>query len=129
MKRQHRSARRLVENEVFFRQRNEQAVDGLADLKDIAKEDGQTEWLPDTDAPIEFYCECADEKCQKRVKLAPSTYAKLHQNKSQFTISPGHNVPAVERIMKSTKNYTVVEKYETPPGRVTTTNSTELHHE
>jgi hypothetical protein len=121
------SARRLVENEVFFRQRNERVVEGFAELRGVAEEENDTDWLPETDPAVHFYCECADEKCRERIILTPSKYAELHQNKSQFTVLPGHNVPEVERIVQSTNEYVVVEKYQTPPKKVTKTNRSGLN--
>ncbi len=122
------SLRRLVENEVYFRQRNEHVVNGFKELTKIAKEEGHTDYVPDMNTPIRFYCECADEKCRKRVKLSPSKYANLHKNRSQFVILPSHNVPEAERIRTSEKNYLVVEKYDTPPKKANTTKSTDLNN-
>lgn len=122
------SLRRLVENEVYFRQRNEHVVDGFKKLAEVAKEEGQDGYLPDMQIPIHFYCECADEKCRKRVKMTPKKYAQLHKNRSQFVILPTHNVPEVERIRQTEKNYLLVEKYDTPPKKVNTTKSTDLNN-
>lgn len=122
------SLRRLIENEVYFRQRNEHVVNGFKELAKVAKEEGQDDYLPDMRIPIHFYCECADEKCRKRVTLTPRKYAQLHKNRSQFVILPTHNVPEVERIRQTETNYLVVEKYLTPPKKAGTTKPTDLHN-
>lgn len=120
------SLRRQVENEVYFRQRNEHVVSGFEELTKIANEEGQEDYLPDMDTPIQFYCECADEKCRRRVKLTPNLYSKLHKSRRQFVILPSHNVPEIEQIRKKEKKYLVVEKYDTPPKQVSTTQTTDL---
>lgn len=122
------SERRLVENQVMFRQTNFKVVKRLKELENVAKEEGQEDWVPDTNQPILFYCECSDENCRKRIELKPSRYLELHQNESQFIVLPGHQVLKVERIIKSEKDYLVVEKYVTPPTKVKRLHQTDVDH-
>lgn len=82
--------------------------------------------LPDLDKPINFYCECSDETCTKRIKLTPSLYTQRHQNSSQFIICLGHNVPKVERMVKTEENFAVVEKFMTPPDGSDTLHATNI---
>ena len=122
------SERRLAENEVFFRGPNQQIVEGLLDLQKKAKAEGYSDLLVDEDYPIQFYCECSDEKCRKRIELTSKQYSDLHQNSSQFMVLPGHNIPELERVMQSTDRYMIVEKAMTPPKMAAKLNSTNLHH-
>lgn len=106
--------KKLIENEAYFRRVNSTVVKGLNDLKKIAKTDGSGFALPNLDGPIKFNCECSDENCRKRITATPSDYEEIHKNKKQFILIPGHHVPEVERIVKSYKDYIVVEKFITP---------------
>lgn len=121
--------RKLAENQLFFRQPNKKVSKGFKELKEIAVEQEQKDLLDDADPLINFYCECSDENCRKRIRMTPSKYEALHKNTSQFTILPGHDVPSIEHIVKSTKNYIVVEKYNAPKGRVDRPRRTNLHND
>jgi hypothetical protein len=120
------SERRLVENEVMSRKPNLKVSRDFDNLKRIAEEDSQAHLLPDDDPNILFLCECSDEKCKTRIKLKKSTYDELHKNSKRFLLVPGHNIPSIERIVKSEKNYMVVEKFITPPKDATKFNPTDL---
>lgn len=120
--------RKLVENEVMFREYNQRVGNGFSELEAIASEDQQTELLKRIDFNLQFYCECADEKCTDRISLKPSTYEKLHKNRSRFIIAPGHIVDEIEHRVKSTAGYEVVEKNITPPKHADGLNATNLHN-
>lgn len=124
------SERRLVENQVLFRQRNEKIAQDLAALKKAAAAEGHEKIAQNVeqhiDKPLHFYCECADEKCRQRIVLKPSEYQELHQNSSQFVLLPGHNLPGMERVVLSRDAFIIVEKYETPPSAPDALNATTL---
>jgi hypothetical protein len=122
------SERRLVENEVFFRQPNTRMAEGFKDLEKTAKEVGAKEWANATDKHFNFYCECSDENCRKKINLKPSEYLRIHKNSSQFVVLPGHNVADVERIVQSNDDWIVVEKYLTPPKKADNLNATDVDH-
>lgn len=107
------SERRLTENEVVFRKANQQVQSQLASLQNSDRSEGISSLV--SDEPIYFYCECSNEKCRERIKLRPSKSKELHRNSSRFFLLPGHNVPSIERIIMSTPEYIVVEKFMTPP--------------
>lgn len=109
------SEKRQAENQVVFRHTNERIQKELADLRKRAEFEGHSSILPAKEMPIHFFCECSDENCHERIILKPSKYKELHQNSSQFVLKPGHNVASIERIVKRTKKYIVVEKFMTPP--------------
>lgn len=107
------SVRRLVENELIFRQSNERVAKGFINLKHVAAAEA-ADWLPDVNAPFLFYCECSNMNCRERIKLKPEVYLKLHKNRSQFVILPGHALPEIERTVRSDKKFVVVEKFIAP---------------
>lgn len=108
------SERRLVENELMFREPNEKLAKGFIELKRLAKAEGATDDYPDLDDPLPFYCECADPNCRERIELTPSEYLQLHKQKTQFVILPGHIAPEIERPINVTKKYVVIEKFSVP---------------
>lgn len=112
------SERRMAENEVIFRQINEQVPQRLEALKTAAESDGNDSLVQDIDMPLQFYCECSDKNCRQRLTIRPSEYKELHQNRSQFVLVPNHEIPKIERVVFKDKNLQVVEKYETPPTDV-----------
>ncbi len=119
------SERRQIENEVVFRQTNEQIQKDLDALNDMAKKEDTH--LPDTDdLVLYFYCECSDENCQERIGIKLSLYNDFHNNRKQFLISPNHESLAVERIILKDSNYTVVEKFVTPPETVAQLEHTDI---
>lgn len=109
------SERRLAENQVIFRQTNEQVPKELQAVKSAAESEGRGALVGDIDTPLHFYCECSDENCRQRIVMKPSKYDELHQNSAQFILVPGHHIPQIERIMFEGDSYIVVQKYNTPP--------------
>lgn len=109
------SERRLAENEVFFRKANQKVTKGFKELKNIASEEGYEDWAEEANRPFLFYCECSDLLCREKIELRPSEYESIHKNSSQFVVLPGHNIPKIERITQSDKDYLVVEKNIAPP--------------
>lgn len=125
------SNRRLLENEVFFRQMNEQMQvrmqQGFDKLNNVARETGNPHvYGVDDDMPFSFYCECSDEKCLERVPVSPKTYHKIHKDERSFVVVPGHEVVSVERVIAKELGYSVVRKYEVPPALATRLHPTSL---
>jgi len=120
--------RKMAENEVIFRNHNEAMQAGMKQLVALANEENQTDIVRDIDNELYFYCECSDEKCKERILLRPSEYDKLHKTQKNFVIVIGHEVPSIERVIKKTPTYEVVEKYVTPPQSSGGLNRTTLHN-
>ncbi len=114
------SERRLADNEVVFRQYNERVTNGLEEIKNIAKEDGQEGLISQNDAPLLFYCECSDENCRKRVKIKPSRYHEIHKRRDHFVIVCGHEIKKIEHVIGKETDFCVIEKFilpsESAPG-------------
>ncbi|MEO6513144.1 MAG: hypothetical protein ABIR37_00510 [Candidatus Saccharimonadales bacterium] len=112
------SEHRLAENEAIFRRINEQVQAGYDETNKLAREDNQPEFkVPDVSAttPLQFYCECADESCAKRLAISLQDYQEIHQNRKRFVVVPGHEVLSVETVVSELPAYTIVEKNVLPP--------------
>jgi hypothetical protein len=107
------SERRMVENEKVFRRLNEQVQQGFDQTNALAIEEHQPEYvitLKASDPPLHFYCECSNIKCTDRIRIAPYTYNKIHKRRDHFVVVPGHEVLAIERIVRTTPKFNVIEK-------------------
>jgi hypothetical protein len=54
--------------------------------------------------------ECADTNCIKTLEIAPDEYAEVRANPRHFAVLPGHVYPDVERVIRESEQYVVVEK-------------------
>jgi hypothetical protein len=125
------SERRLAENEVLFRQLNEQIHKGYEETNQLALEDNQPEFLvrqKSNDAPKHFFCECADEKCGERVLINVNEYNEIHRHRDRFVILPGHELESIEEVLVKKPGYYVVRKYAVPPSSSGKLNPTPLHN-
>jgi len=106
------SERRLAENEVIFRERNERLQKDIDQLNAMAEEAGQSDFAykNDMDTPLYFYCECSDENCTQRIPVKQDDYNEIHKNRKRFVVVNGHQVVAIESIIKETADYVIVEK-------------------
>jgi hypothetical protein len=59
----------------------------------------------------EFVCECADVHCAHRITADLEDYEEVRSEATQFIIAPGHDEPAIERIVERSGEYHVVEKF------------------
>lgn len=96
--------RRLIENEVLFRRANQK-------IGQLIEEAFPTK--ASREPRLYFYCECSNEACKERIILSPKKFRKLHANQRQFLIKPGHELLKIERVVKKTKHYFIVEKHAT----------------
>ncbi len=125
------SERRLVENEAVFRELNQKIHKGYKHTNKLAREDNQPDFLvksTELDKPLYFFCECADEKCVDRIKINMREYNKIHEERDNFVVLPGHNIAAIERIVAERAGYTVVKKYLDPPEEAGALNPTSLNN-
>ena len=123
------SERRLAENEVIFRQLNEQLQKGFDEMNKLAEEDNQPEYLishGSQDRPLHFHCECADNKCAERVLVNFHEYNEIHKRRDHFVVIPGHEVEGIERVIRRESEYNVVEKLSPPPDTADRLNPTTL---
>jgi hypothetical protein len=60
----------------------------------------------------EFVCECADPACVERVPATLDQYEEVRSDGTHFLLSPGHEVPEVERVVRQPQRRSVVvEKF------------------
>ena len=66
----------------------------------------------------EFVCECADPACAERVPATIEQYEEVRSDGTHFLLSPGHELPEVERVVKRPhRRSVVVEKFNTVVAR------------
>lgn len=106
---------RQIENEMIFRRANEKITANLQMLETMNKEDGNPTPILNGDLPLHFKCECSDENCAERIAIKLGEYQRIHADRSCFIIKPGHQVTAIEEVIRKEKDYSVVAKYETLP--------------
>lgn len=106
---------------MVFRQLNEQVQKGVDEVNKLAVETGQSDFRIMSGKIAErlhFYCECSDVNCSERVVMSYDEYKKLHRRRDRFIVVPGHEIPEVEKIVKTGPSYLLVEKYALPPTKV-----------
>jgi hypothetical protein len=59
----------------------------------------------------EFVCECADPDCAHRVSASLDQYESVRADGTHFMLVPGHEEPSVERIVRRSGDFHVVEKF------------------
>jgi hypothetical protein len=99
------SKRRLVENEVIFRDVNK-------NIKEFIEE--ETAGTASTVLP--FYCECSDPECIERINLSTTEYENLHKGKNLYVTVVGHEFTEVEKVVKKDSRFQVVQKHFKPPN-------------
>jgi hypothetical protein len=104
------SERRQIENEMIFRRVNEKMGDALGSLDAMHIEEDDPQLLWDDAILLNFKCECSDEDCNARVPIRLSAYNKIHENRDAFIIKLKHQVNAIEKVIVTEDNYSVVEK-------------------
>jgi len=88
---------RIAHTEALFRDVNER----------IAESAGRFEARD-----AEFICECADPACAERVPATLDQYENVRSDGTHFLLSPGHELPEVERVVKRPdRRAVVVEKF------------------
>jgi hypothetical protein len=88
------SLERLARNQALFREVNERVAD-LADRSHSAPE---------------FLCECSHEECTDAIEITMDDYEGVRADPTHFMIVPGHEIPAIERVIDKRAHFFVVEK-------------------
>jgi hypothetical protein len=89
---------RAAQNEALFRNVNEE----IEKLGLVESESGQ---------PLAaFVCECSDGTCAEQVQLTIGEYEEVRSRSRWFAIAPGHVTAEVERVVRTTDRYVIVEK-------------------
>lgn len=109
---------------MYFRQQNREIEQKFRDIKALAKADGQAGLIDDEDMLLQFFCECSDANCRKRIPLKRSQYDAVHKADDTFVILCGHEVPGLEQVIEQNGHYCVVRKKVQLPARSGTLNPT-----
>lgn len=111
--------RRQIENEMIFRRANEKIGAGLDEIDANHVEDGNPQLVRNDDLILQFRCECSDENCEARIPIKLNIYQKIHLNRDNFIIKLKHQVEAIEDVIITEDNYSVVKKNNstTEPGK------------
>jgi len=84
-------------NEALFRQVNEQ-------IEAVSKS------APLEEEPIGFLCECDNRDCAEKVDATLAEYEGVRAQATHFIVLPGHEDPAVERVVSQNERFLVTEK-------------------
>jgi len=87
---------RIAHNETLFREVNERIEAG--------------QWPTERDEPAAFRCECGSLRCNQMVELTLEEYEDVRASATQFVLVPGHEIPAIERVVERGANYVIVDK-------------------
>lgn len=123
------SERRQIENEMIFRRVNEKVGDDLDSLDAMHIEDNDIHLIRNDDLLLHFKCECSDEDCDARIPIKLSDYRKIHENRDAFIIKLKHQVNAIEKVILTADNYSVVEKNNSTAEPGNTLNTTSINNQ
>lgn len=90
--------RKLGENEAAFRAFNE----GIRVVEERIDDSPETE----------FVCECSDPACEARIRIPLTDYTAVRASPIRFLVKPGHEIASLERVLRQTDDYAVIEKRE-----------------
>ena len=85
---------RAARNQSLFREVNERIEDLVASSSFIA-----------------FVCECLDDDCVTPLALTVEEYESVRADGNNFVVAPGHEDEQIERVVKRTERYLVVDKF------------------
>ena len=95
---------RVAKNEALFRQVNERIEEINEDLAG--------------EGPSDFLCECGDDDCTEPVSLTLEEYEEVRAHPTHFAIAHGHDVIDVERVIRETPRFAIVEKFSGEASRI-----------
>jgi hypothetical protein len=89
---------RIARNEALCREVNEHIEAGR--------------WPTECSGGLAFRCECGALGCNMLVELTVAEYERVRESATHFVLVPGHEIPAIERVVERDPTYVVVEKLE-----------------
>lgn len=104
-------AERLVRNQAFFRNANEEVGRAAAALTDPSD---------DPEAIFDFLCECTRRDCDAMIPLRLVDYEAVRADPASFVLAPGHEIGSVERVTRREARFYVVRKIHPEPISVAT---------
>ena len=88
----------MARNETLFREVNER-------IEEHAVRDGADPH------EYEFFCECSNIDCVLRLPMTLAAYEEIRSDPTQFVVAPGHELPEIEEVVRTTLAYQVVQKH------------------
>jgi hypothetical protein len=88
---------RAARNQALFRAVNEKVEEVNAAFATVT-------------ADFAIACECADVDCIETLKISPAEYEAVRANPRRFAVLRDHIYPDVEEVVRTSKQYVVVEK-------------------
>lgn len=86
---------RAAKNEAVFREVNERIKElSLAQLSERS----------------DVLCECSDATCTATMEVTVGEYEAIRADGARFALIPGHEDPAMEKVVEGTERFLVVEK-------------------
>jgi hypothetical protein len=79
-------------------------------MRDINERIDAGTWPGPDGELVAFCCECALLGCNLLVELPRDDYLYVRENPRRFLLAPGHELPAVEVVVRREPDYVVVEK-------------------
>jgi hypothetical protein len=104
------SEKRQIENEMIFRRANEKVGDDFDELDVQLIEEGHSELTQPDNLALYLDCECSDENCTARIPIQLRLYRDIHKDRNTFIVKPNHQVRAIEEVLHTGKEYSIVEK-------------------
>ena len=97
-------AARMTQNEVFFREVNEQVA-----ALNVLGEDLAT---------FGVVCECGQQSCENVIHVGRSVYEAVRAQSDRFIVASGHVLPEVETVVEQHAGFVVVDKREGIPEEI-----------
>jgi predicted polyphosphate/ATP-dependent NAD kinase len=88
------SLERLARNQALYREVNERIVD----------------LLESSPGSIDFLCECSHEECTELIAMTIAEYEEVRSQPTTFAVVPGHEIPAIEKVVATNTTFVVVDK-------------------
>jgi hypothetical protein len=85
--------KRLARNQALFREVNERIVEMCSNGEAVA-----------------FLCECSDPECVTTILMRPDDYEHIRAASARFLVTPGHELPEIERVVSRENGHVIVEK-------------------
>ena len=95
---------RIARNEVISRRINE----GIEDSQERVS----------TEEYVRMVCECGQADCERVIAVTIREYEDVRSDPRQFAVAKNHVIPDVERVLRETDRFIVVQKREGTPERV-----------
>lgn len=106
--------RRAARNEEIFRRINERILEGAAQHR--------------VETGLPFHCECDRASCVETIEVPPAAYERVLGQRYRFVVIPGHEDPAVERVVESGSEFLVVEKFGEARAQIDREHPQQRHH-